>query len=158
MVRFDRGFTLIELIVVVIIIGILASIGEVIMSDMQKRAIASEAVVTLGAIRTAERVYYSEHGNYTVSLDELNINADDLTGTYFGKECYSMRLVLDPPMTSSSLFFFCYPIKYPTSAPKASVVQNWPFVAPFSYIAMDRDGNIYSNIPGLGFPPTNEMI
>lgn len=59
-----KGFTLIELMTVVIIVGILASAAVPIYRGQIKRAIAAEGEALLGSVRTAELVYYSEHGTY----------------------------------------------------------------------------------------------
>jgi len=69
-----KGFTLIELMTVVIIVGILASAAVPIYKGQIRRAIASEGEALLGSVRTAELVYYSEHNSY---LDVSNGGGED---------------------------------------------------------------------------------
>ena len=70
--RRKGGFTMIELMMVVIIVAILAAVAVPLYRANVRRAYASEAVATLGAIRSAERTYYAEHGEY------LSVAAGDL--------------------------------------------------------------------------------
>ena len=58
------GFTLIELMIVVAIIGILAAIAIPNFLRFQLRAKSSEGKVNLAAIRTAQEGYFSEFGTY----------------------------------------------------------------------------------------------
>jgi type IV pilus assembly protein PilA len=58
------GFTLIELMIVVAIIGILAAIAIPNFLRFQLKAKSSEGKTNLAAIRTAEQSYYSEFGRY----------------------------------------------------------------------------------------------
>jgi len=58
------GFTLIELMIVVAIIGILAAIAIPNFLRFQLKAKSSEGKTNLAAIRTAEESYYSEFGIY----------------------------------------------------------------------------------------------
>lgn len=58
------GFTLIELMIVVAIIGILAAIAIPNFLRFQLKAKSSEGKTNLAAIRTAEESYYSEFGLY----------------------------------------------------------------------------------------------
>ena len=58
------GFTLVELVVVVAIIGLLASIAIPSFLRYQLRARSSEAPTNLAAIATAQESYYAEFGIY----------------------------------------------------------------------------------------------
>ncbi len=59
-----KGFTLIELMIVVAIIGILAAIAVGLFSGFAKRAKQSEAKELLSAIYTSEATYFAETNAY----------------------------------------------------------------------------------------------
>jgi len=68
-----KGFTLLELIIVVIIIGILATIGFAQYTKVIEKGRKAEALFILGEIRTAEASYYLEHNAYTSTLGDLSL-------------------------------------------------------------------------------------
>lgn len=71
----NKGFTLIELMIVVAIIGILAAIAIPNFRNYQLKAKSSEAKVNLGAISTSEMAYYAENDEYltcTASPETIN--------------------------------------------------------------------------------------
>lgn len=80
------GFTLIELMVVAIIVAILAAVAIPMMSGNKDRAMATEGQAGIGAIVTASKTYYTEHGSMPSSRAILfasgHLNEGDLVGKY----------------------------------------------------------------------------
>jgi len=58
------GFTLVELMVVIIIVGVLAAAAVPIYSAFVKKARVSEAKASIGTIRASEEVYWAENAVY----------------------------------------------------------------------------------------------
>lgn len=77
------GFTLMELIVVMVIIGVLASIIYPKLTRAREEAMDVQAQIILKTIRAAERNYKMKHGDYCCSpaLDTVDaINDNDNLG------------------------------------------------------------------------------
>ncbi|MFA4889887.1 MAG: prepilin-type N-terminal cleavage/methylation domain-containing protein [Candidatus Omnitrophota bacterium] len=69
-----RGFTLIELIVVIIIVGILAAVGITQYSKTVEKGRGAEARMILGQLRTLAHQYYMENGTFaTITSADINI-------------------------------------------------------------------------------------
>lgn len=62
--RNEKGFTLVEILIVVVIIGVLAAIGIPSYIGMQKRSARSEAFTNLEALRLVEEQAMAERGTY----------------------------------------------------------------------------------------------
>ncbi len=97
-IKSEHGFTLVELMITVVIVGILASVAIPLYTGNIKRAKAAEADAALGSIRTALRVYYAENSAYPteasyVAVTTLSIDVDstDLIGTYFAATTYTYQ-------------------------------------------------------------------
>ena len=87
-----KGFTLIELMVVILIVGILAAASIPLMRGRIESAKWSEANAMAGTIRSAARVYYAENGSISTStsMTDLGFTSGDLDGTYFSEACFSI--------------------------------------------------------------------
>jgi len=72
----SKGFTLIELMIVVAIIGILAAIAIPNYLNYQMKAKTSEAKSNIGAIRTSEEAYVAEEDEFIVCQASPRTAAD----------------------------------------------------------------------------------
>jgi prepilin-type N-terminal cleavage/methylation domain-containing protein len=87
-----KGFTLIELMVVILIVGILAAVAIPLMRGRIDSAKWSEGKAIMGTIATALRAYGAEKGDlgtWPPSLTNLGFVAGDLKGTYFAEANFS---------------------------------------------------------------------
>ncbi|MBN2565656.1 MAG: prepilin-type N-terminal cleavage/methylation domain-containing protein [Candidatus Eisenbacteria bacterium] len=97
--RGHRGFTLIELMIVVIIVGVLAAVAIPLYQLIPERSMATEAEAGLGLVKNAMRSYYAEHHTYadasfadgaSVTVGGiLGVSSIDLEGRYFSSNCYT---------------------------------------------------------------------
>jgi type IV pilus assembly protein PilA len=70
----QRGFTLVELAIVIVIIGVLASFGVPRFRDAVERSKAGEALNYLTAVRTAQERYHAREGTYASVMGDLDIS------------------------------------------------------------------------------------
>jgi prepilin-type N-terminal cleavage/methylation domain-containing protein len=80
--RNTNGFTLIELMVVVIIIGVLAAVAVPMYTRTIKNSRTTEATARLSAIMKASKLYYLQHGSWP-RKNSLGFLADFSTSEHF---------------------------------------------------------------------------
>jgi len=121
-----KGFTLIELMIVVVIIGILAAIAMPQYNKYVARTQVAEAFALLGPVKQALTLYYQENGNFpddTDTMDRHNAlgiaHWTELGGDY-------VRHIIVSPLARIRVKFF-------NTAPVNDLIKNkmfelWPTV------------------------------
>ena len=81
-IRSNEGFTLVELMVVVAIIGILATLAVPQYKKFQAKSRQSEARLSLGGAYTIEQSFAAENASYTSCLGQAGYNRDGVRFYY----------------------------------------------------------------------------
>jgi len=76
------AFTLLELMIVVIVVGVLASFAIPMFKGAIERARWAECINTLGAIKRAMEIYYFEFGRYPHDSYRLNFGGDSYPSAF----------------------------------------------------------------------------
>jgi len=70
----QKGFTLVELAIVIVIIGVLASFGVPRFRDAVERSKAGESLNYLSAVRASQERYHAREATYSDDLSTLDIS------------------------------------------------------------------------------------
>lgn len=123
-----KGFTLVELLVVVAIIGLLAGIATVSVNSVRSKARDARRVADIKQIQNALELYYSGSGTYpnpgadltlgtgtALALSNAASGFTDTDAANIGAEVYLNPVPKDPQNTGA----FIYTFKVPTGATDA---------------------------------------
>jgi type IV pilus assembly protein PilA len=109
--RSRKGFTLVELMVVILIVAILAAVAIPIMRGRIDASKWSEGKAMMGTIATAIRAYHAEKGatgavpttlavgTTGLGFVMLPAGSGDLDGTYFTSGCFTFAVTAMDPLT-----------------------------------------------------------
>ena len=116
-----KGFTLIELMVVIAIIGILASIVLVSLNSARKKSRDARRLSDIKQLQLALEMYFDSNGHYPTALSDL------VTGGY-------MSQVPTDPLTGDNYSYAYYPSTDPTDYHLGATIED-----PSGVKALDSD-------------------
>ncbi len=76
----QAGFTLVELLIVLVIIGVLTALGLPMYGRVVEKSRQTEAITILGVMRGAQLRYLTDSGSYTSDRAKLDIELPDNDG------------------------------------------------------------------------------
>jgi type IV pilus assembly protein PilA len=103
----QQGFTLIELMIVIAIVGILSAVALPAYQDYTTRAKLAEALAVMGEVRTKAAEYHSVNGKFGAGLVITDIGVPDAdhpaptVGTIAISSSTDTTIVLDFPIDNS---------------------------------------------------------
>jgi type IV pilus assembly protein PilA len=92
--RRQAGFTLVELAVVIVIIGVLTAFGVPRFIKSVERSKAAEAFEYLASVRTAQERYQDQYGTYATNVTDLDLKSTPPTS-------FTVPATFSPADTSS---------------------------------------------------------
>ncbi len=111
-----KGFTLVELLVVVAIIGLLAGIATVSVNSVRTKARDARRVADIKQIQNALEIYYSDAGSYPATIaDKLGTNTALVLTSNGWKAAAEGTVYLNVPKDPQSVGEFVY--TYSAAAP-----------------------------------------
>ena len=118
-----KGFTIVELLIVIVVIAILAAISLVAYNGTQARANDSKRVNDFSAIQKALRMYYVDNGRYpacgTHTATRGGCAMSGIASHLVPK--YISKLPADPVSTGSTDYGYWYAWGYKKSGPMSHV-------------------------------------
>ncbi|MBH6528364.1 pilin, partial [Neisseria meningitidis] len=98
----QKGFTLIELMIVIAIVGILAAVALPAYQDYTARAQVSEAILLAEGQKSAVTEYYLNHGTWPSNNSDAGVASTDIKGKYV-KEVKVANGVITATMLSTGV-------------------------------------------------------
>ncbi|MBH5825820.1 pilin [Neisseria meningitidis] len=149
----QKGFTLIELMIVIAIVGILAAVALPAYQDYTARAQVSEAILLAEGQKSAVTEYYLNHGTWPSNNSDAGVasTATDIKGKYV-KEVKVEKGVITAEMKSSGVNKEIQGKKLSLWAKRQDGSVKW-----FCGQPVKRDANANANADDVAADGTNKI-
>lgn len=87
-----KAYTLTEILVVLVIIGILTLLALPVLLPLITKAKATEAKIQLNHVQTLEQSYFYEHSKYSKDLNEIGFSQEKLVTEHNGRANYRIEI------------------------------------------------------------------
>jgi len=136
----EKGLTLIELLIVIVIIGILAAVAIPTYTGYMVRARRADAKTALEQIRAAQEMWRAEKGCY--AQDGVNCQGNPLAGTAEAK----LQNTMGAPATTISIY---YSWSFTVKTANAFTAQGTPVSTQSAdgWLAINQNGDKTSQFP-----------
>lgn len=101
-VRHQKGFTIVELLIVVVVIAILAAITIVTFNGINNRAIESSIQTELRQVSNKVGTYYAEKGSYPSNLNATDLSSDESSKYTYVTDEFSFCVSRSTPNASKT--------------------------------------------------------
>ena len=81
--RLGAGFTLIEILIAIVIVGVLASVAFPTFIDQLRKSRRSEAFTALASMQQAQERWRSNQANYATTLSQLGVTSSTTSSGYY---------------------------------------------------------------------------
>ena len=100
----NKGFSLLELIIVVIVVALLVAMSMPFLMKSIEKSRTGEAIAALNIIRMAEKDYFIDNAVFTATIGNLNIeNPNNPTNKYFSYTIQSVIGGANPDFTARAI-------------------------------------------------------
>ncbi len=100
----QRGFTLIELVMIIVILGILAAVAIPKYYDLQSQAQSAAEKGVVGGVRSGIHTYFAQNKAWPSSLDSASSAACSKTNPCFGTVLAQGGVMSDWTKNSSTMY------------------------------------------------------